>query len=97
MVERQQVLQLWASGSSLDSGTVAWAFHDSTDGTGPVLPDGTPPYASAVDALRDGWMLLQISQLIPSHPGDEHRNSYLEHEFVLERRIETAEERSASP
>jgi len=88
MAERQQVLQLWADGSSLDSRTVAWAFHDGTEGAGVALPTGIPPYASAVDALRDGWMLLQTTQLIPPHPGEEHRNSYLEYEFVLERRVD---------
>ncbi len=88
MAERQQILQLWADGSSLDSRTVAWAFHDGTDGAGPPLPGGTPPYASGVHALRDGWMLLQTSQLVPPQPGEEHRNSYLEYEFVLERRVD---------
>lgn len=90
MSERQQVLQLWANGSSLDSGTVAWAFHDGSDGAGPALPRSEPPYPSGVDALRDGWMLLQTSQLVPPLPEQEHVNSYLEYEFVFERRIHTA-------
>lgn len=86
-MQRQQVLYLWANGSGLDSGTVAWAFHDGAGGTGPAVPDASPPYASGVDALRDGWMLLQSSQLIPPAPEQEHLNSYLEYEFVFERRI----------
>lgn len=84
---RQQVLYLWANGSALDSGTVGWAFYDGTDGDGPPLPDGAPPYATGVAALRDGWMLLQSAQLVPFVPGEEHRNSYLEYEFVFERRV----------
>ena len=88
MTERQQVLYLWGDGSSLRSGVIAWAFHDGTDGSGPALPEGDPPYASGEAALRDGWMLLQSAQLIPPPPGFEHTNSYLEHEFVFERRIE---------
>ena len=65
MSQRQQVLYLWASGSSLDSPTVGWAFHDGTDGTGTGLPQpgrGDVPYATGVHALRDGWMLLQSAQ-----------------------------------
>ena len=89
MTQRQQVLYLWANGSALDSGTVGWAFHDGTDGRGPPIPSASPPYANGVAALRDGWMLLQSSQLIAPGPGEEHRNSYLEYEFVFERRIET--------
>ncbi len=84
--ERQQVLYLWGNGSSLDSGVIGWAFHDGTDGTGPGVPDASPPYATGVDALRDGWMLLQSAQLIPPQPGEEHLNTYLEYEFVFERR-----------
>ena len=88
MTLRQQVLYLWANGSALDSGTVGWAFHDGAEGAGPSLPDVTPPYRSGVEALRDGWMLLQSSQLVAPLPGNEHLNDYLEHEFVFERRIE---------
>jgi hypothetical protein len=32
-------------------------------------------------------MLLQSSQLTPPLPGEEHLNSYLEYEFVFERRV----------
>ena len=87
-MERQQVLYIWASGSSLDSSTVGWAFHDGTDGAGPKLPDASPPYPTGVEALSDGWMLLQSSQLIAPTPGDEHLNAYLDFEFVFERRID---------
>jgi hypothetical protein len=86
-VARQQVLYLWANGSGLDSGTIGWAFHDGTEGTGPQLPGSSPPYPNGVAALRDGWMLLQSSQLVPPQPGEEHVNSYLEYEFVFERRV----------
>ena len=88
MTRRQQVLYLWANGSSLDSSTVGWAFHDGTDGAGPGLPDGVMPYASGVQAMRDGWMLLQSAQLIAPVPGTEHQNAYLDFEFVFERRID---------
>jgi hypothetical protein len=64
-MQRQQVLYLWASGSALDSGTVGWAFHDGTDGTGPNLPDASPPYANGVAALRDGWSRPNSSRRSP--------------------------------
>ncbi len=92
MTVRQQVLYLWMDGASLDDRVIGWAFHDGTQGAGPPLPDsktpGGPPYSSGVRALEDGWMLLQSAQLIPPAPGQEHVNSYLEYEFVLERRID---------
>ena len=89
---RQQILYLWMQGSSLAEPVVAWAFHDGTDGAGPTLPEprgpSKPPYRIGVEALRDGWMLLQSAQLVPTPPGMEHINSYFEYEFVFERRIE---------
>lgn len=88
MSERQQVLYLWGNGSALDSMTVGWSFHDGTDGAGPALPAGDMPYETGVDALRDGWMLIQSAQLVPPAPGTEHLNAYLEYEFVFERRVE---------
>jgi len=91
MALRQQVLYLWANGSALDSGTVAWAFHDGTNGAGPTPPHTKPPYANGVAAMRHGWMLLQSSQLTAPLPGNEHLNDYLEYEFVFERRIDVPE------
>ncbi len=92
MTQRQQVLYLWMDGSSLDDKVIGWAFHDGTTGAGPPLPEsrtaGAPPYSNGVRALEDGWMLLQSAQLIPPAPGQEHVNSYLEYEFVFERRID---------
>ena len=87
-MEHQQVLYLWTSGSALDSGTVGWAFHDGTAGSGPCCPTHHRR-TTGVAALRDGWMLLQSSQLTPPPPGEEHLNNYLEYEFVFERRVTT--------
>lgn len=56
---RQQVLQLWLVAAALDTPTVGWAFFDGTAGRGPALPDAQPPYRDGVEALEDGWMLLQ--------------------------------------
>ncbi|MEQ8839584.1 MAG: hypothetical protein RIB98_01275 [Acidimicrobiales bacterium] len=91
--QRQQVLQLYTTNSSLGSHVVAWAFHDGTDGNGPDIPDrdGSPPYVTGLDALRDGWRLLQMSQLLPPREGEQHKVSYLPFEFLLERMIDVDE------
>jgi hypothetical protein len=65
MTQRQQILYLCRLG------------HGRLDGAGPALPGSSPPYASGVAALRDGWMLLQSSQLTASLPGNEHLNDRL--------------------
>lgn len=89
MTSRQQVLILWLSSSSLDSGVIAWTFYDGTAGAGQQI-EADPPYATGVEALVEGWRLLQMSQLVPPTPGDERETSYLKHEFLFERLIDIA-------
>ncbi len=84
---RQQVLILWLSSSALDSGVVAWAFHDGTAGRGPQL-EVDPPYRTGLAAIVDGWRLLQMSQLVPPTPGHERETSYLKHEFLFEKLVD---------
>ena len=86
--QRQQVLIVWSASSSLDSKLIGWAFHDGTAGAGPQ-PSGDPPYMSVIDALQHGWRLLQISPLIPPYPGHERDTSFLKHECLLERMIDS--------
>ena len=87
-MHRQQVLYLWLAEGALDTGTIAWAFHDGTMGEGPGLPDCEPPFANGVAALEDGWFLLQSPAPYVAQPGAEHGASYLPNEFVFVRSIE---------
>lgn len=87
---RQQVLHLYLSDSRLSSKVIGWAFLDPTDTAGPGIPEAAPeaPYGRGTDALRDGWRLIQASQLLPPQPGFEHTVSHLPFEFIFERMIE---------
>ena len=84
---RQQVLVLWLAGPGLEGRVIGWAFHDGTAGAGPQL-DGDPPFSSGVEALHQGWRLLQMSALVPPMPGNERETSFLKHEFLFERMVE---------
>jgi hypothetical protein len=85
---RQQVLYLWLAEGALDARTVAWAFHDGSDGRGPALPASDPPYEHGAAALRDGWLLMQTPVIAPLAEGREHEPAYLSYEFVFERRVD---------
>lgn len=87
-MNRQQVLYLWLAEGAIDTGTIAWAFHDGTRGEGPGLPDCEPPFRNGVAALEDGWFLLQSPAPYVVQPGAEHGASYLPNEFVFVRSIE---------
>jgi hypothetical protein len=65
---------------------VGWSSYDGTGTFAPTTGDSDePPYLDGVAALRDGWRLLQASQPLPPHPGDEYGTSYLKHEFFFEK------------
>ncbi|MFD6286968.1 hypothetical protein [Streptomyces sp. NPDC060205] len=91
MSVRQQVLVLYLGTSALDSPVAGWSVYDGTGRTSPTTGDGdVPPYASGVEALRDGWRLFQAAQLIPPYPGGEYDVSFLKHEFFFEKLVEEA-------
>jgi len=88
---RQKVLVLYLANSALDSPVVAWAVYDGTGDTRPMAGDADhPPYRTGVDALRDGWRLIQASQILPHARGEEFDLAYLKYEFFFEQLVETA-------
>lgn len=87
---RQQVLLLCLRTPELDAPVTAWSFHDGS-GRGETLDGrshGRPPYDNGVAALEDGWRLIQMTPPAQPAPGDEHRVSFLKHEFVFERLVD---------
>jgi hypothetical protein len=90
-VLRQQVLFLYLASSALDADVVAWSTFDGTGATTPTTGDSDePPYHNGVEALTDGWRLIQSAQLVPPYPGHEHELSYLKHEFVFEKLVDVS-------
>jgi hypothetical protein len=85
---RQQVLVLYLATSALDAAVVGWSTYDGTGATSPTTGDtDEPPYATGVEALRDGWRLIQVSPLLPPYPGHEYDVSFLKHEFFFEKLV----------
>ena len=44
-----------------------------------------PPYKSVLDAMLDGWRVLQVPTLRAPQVGREYQVDYLDFEFVLEK------------
>ncbi|MCY3885184.1 MAG: hypothetical protein OXG24_09770 [Gammaproteobacteria bacterium] len=83
---RQQVLVLYLANSSLDSSVKAWAIYDGTAKTRHMPGDSEkPPYTNGLEALLDGWRLIQASPLINHSKGEEFRMGYLKYEFFFEK------------
>lgn len=92
MTVRQQVLVLYLSNSALDASVVAWSRYNGTDpqDSAPMAGDtNDPPYTTGVDALRDGWRLIQASPLVAHAPGSEFTTAYLKYEFFFEKLVDT--------
>ncbi len=87
---RQQVLTLYLSTSALDSRVLGWSMYDGTGDQAHTTGDSdTPPYETGLDALRDGWRLLQLPVLIPPYPGEEYSTSFMKYGFVFEKLEDT--------
>ena len=84
--QRQKVLILYLASSALDAPVVGWSPYDGTGKDEHMAGDAeAPPYSSGLAALRDGWRLLQLSQLVPPYPGEEFTTSYQRYECVFEK------------
>jgi hypothetical protein len=38
-----------------------------------------------IEAMKDGWRVIQFPQLTPAYPGMELTTSYLRFEYILEK------------
>ena len=45
------------------------------------------PYQTGIEALKDGWRLIQASPLIQHREGDEFKTGYFKYEFFFEKII----------
>jgi hypothetical protein len=87
-ITRQQVLVLYLATSALDTNVVGWANYDGSGQNFHMAGDNdTPPYKNGLDALKDGWRLIQASPLITHIPGNEYRTDYLKYEFFFEKMV----------
>lgn len=83
---RQKVLVLYLGNSALDSTVKGWTLYDGTGRDHYTTGDSDiPPYRTGLDALRDGWRVIQFPQLIPPYPNLEYTTSFQMYEFIFEK------------
>ena len=86
---RQQLMVLYLGTSALDSDVIGWTRYDGTGRSRPTMGDSDEaPYATGLEALLDGWRLLQMSQLLGHEHGHEYVTAYLPYEFLFERMVD---------
>ncbi len=84
--EKQLILYLYSKSTNLRSPLGGWALYDATVPDEPVLPSQDAPYTSVLDALNDGWRIVQFPRPELYNFTDVD-NAYLTYEFILEKLV----------
>ena len=82
--QKQLLLYLYSKSTNLRSPLGGWALYDATVPDEPILPSQDPPYASVLDAVSDGWRIVQFPRPELYNFTDVD-NTYLTYEFILEK------------
>ena len=94
----QDVLVLFQTTPALDAQVMAWARYDASRGTGirDLVEEDEPPYRNAMEAMRDGWQVIQMSELKHRSPKEGYELGPLPYQTVLSKFNELQEEEDAS-
>ena len=86
---RQKILILYLGSSALDSDVKGWTIYDGTGENAHTTGDSfEPPFKTGLDALKDGWRVIQFPQLNPPYPGEELSTSFMKYEYIFEKIVE---------
>ena len=84
--EKQLILYLYSKSTNLRSPLGGWALYDPTAPDEPVLPSQDAPYTSVLEAVNDGWRIVQFPR--PElYDFTDVDNAYLTYEFILEKLV----------
>ena len=94
----QDILVLFQSTPGLDANVTAWSRYEASKWSKiSDLPDETdPPYRTAMEAMCDGWQVIQMSELKQRSPDDAYEDGPLPYQTVLSR-FNEVEESSEDP
>ncbi|MDE2846647.1 MAG: hypothetical protein OXO51_08085 [Gemmatimonadota bacterium] len=87
LIENQRpsrIMYLTARSINMRSGIVGWAVFVPGEGPEFKLPGDEPPYESVLDAVADGWRVVQypINKL---YEYKDLENDYVGFDFILEK------------
>ena len=91
----QDILVLFQTSPGLDSATIGWSRYEASKGTGisDLVDEAEPPYSNAMEAMRDGWQVIQMSELTPRSPDDAYEDGPLPYQTVLAKYRELEKEK----
>ena len=85
MPKVQDIMVLFQTTPALDAQAVAWARYEASKGTGikDLVEEQDPPYTTAIEAMRDGWQVIQMSELKERNRDDGYELGPLPYQTVL--------------
>ena len=84
---RQQVLYLYSKSTNMRSPLAGWVLYDATRPQEPQLPSDQAPYGSVLEAVADGWRIVQFP-IFKLYDYEGQDNDYVGFEFILEKMVE---------
>ena len=81
---RQLILYLYSKSTNMRSAIASWALYDPTVPYEPTLPSQDVPYDSVIEAVNDGWRIVQFPRA-ELYQFSDIDNTYLGYEFILEK------------
>ena len=94
----QDIIIFFQTTPALDASVVAWARYEASQGTGisDLVEESEPPYNNAMEAMRDGWQVIQMSELKHRLPEDGYELGPLPYQTVLSKFNDLQQEEEAS-
>ncbi|MDA0710838.1 MAG: hypothetical protein O3B73_11580 [bacterium] len=93
----QDVLVFFQTMPALDVKPVAWAYYEASKGpVRDLVEENEPPYKTAMAAMRDGWQVIQMSELKHRSPEDGYDLGPLPYQIVLSKFNELVNEEAGS-
>ena len=85
MPQVQDILVLFQTTPGLDAAVSAWARYSASKGTriSDLVDEDESPYGNAMEAMRDGWSVIQMSELNPRSADDAYEDGPLPYQTVL--------------
>jgi hypothetical protein len=83
----QDILVLFQTSPALDETPAAWARYEASKGAriADLVEEAEPPYANAMAAMRDGWQVIQMSEIKHRSAHEGYELGPLPYQTVLQR------------